>query len=38
MEEFDMSDDLYNTCTNGSMEELKNKINSSNINSRAYPV
>jgi len=35
MEEYKMSDDLRNTCENGPLEELKNKINSSNINSRA---
>jgi len=29
-----MSDDLQNTCENGPLEDLKNKINSSNINSR----
>jgi len=33
-DESKMSDDLYNTCENGPLEELKNKINSSNINSR----
>jgi len=32
-EESKMSDDLQTTCTNGSLEELKYKINSSNINS-----
>jgi len=34
MEESKMTDDLYNTCYNGPLGELKNKINSSNINSR----
>ena len=29
-----MSNDLENTCKNGPLRELKNKINSSNINSR----
>jgi len=33
-EESKMSDDLYNTCKKGPLKELKNKINSSNINSR----
>ena len=33
-EESKMSDDLFNTCQNGPLEELKEKINSSNINSR----
>ena len=33
-EEFKMSDNLQNTCRNGPLEDLKNKINSSNINSR----
>jgi len=34
MEEFVMTDDLKNTCRDGPLEELKEKINSSNINSR----
>jgi len=38
MEEEKMSDDLFNTCINGPLEELKEKINSSNINSRAPSV
>jgi len=33
-EESKMSDDLHNTCQNGPLGELKNKINSFNINSR----
>jgi len=31
----EMNDDLGSTCENGPLRELKNKINSSNINSRA---
>jgi len=34
MEEAEMTDDLKTTCVNGQLRELKNKINSSNINSR----
>ena len=34
MEDSRMSDDLENTCENGPLRELKEKINSSNINSR----
>jgi len=34
MEESKMSDDLRNTCKNGPLEELKEKINSSNVNAR----
>ena len=34
MEDSKMSDDIYNTCLKGPLEELKEKINSSNINSR----
>jgi len=34
MEESKMTQDLQNTCINGPLEELKEKINSSNINSR----
>lgn len=35
----EMDDELYNVCFNGALEELKNKINSTNINSRrSYPV
>jgi len=34
MEEYEMTDDLENTCENGPLRELKKKINSSNINSR----
>jgi len=30
----EMDDDLENTCMNGPLRELKDKINSSNINSR----
>ena len=38
-EESKMSQDLYNTCYNGPLGELKEKINSSNINiRRAYSV
>jgi len=29
-----MSNDLENTCKNGPLRELKNKINSSNIHSK----
>jgi len=32
--EFKMDDGLRNTCRDGPLRELKNKINSSNINSR----
>jgi len=36
MEEDDkMSEDLLNTCINGPLRDLKEKINSSNINSTA---
>jgi len=31
----EMNDDLQTACRNGPLRELKNKINSSNINSRA---
>jgi len=31
-----MNDDLENTCRDGPLRELKEKINSSNINSRDY--
>ena len=34
-EDSKMSNDLVNTCENGPLRKLKNKINSSNINSRA---
>jgi len=34
MAESKMTDDLENTCMRGPLGELKNKINSSNINSR----
>ena len=34
MEDSKMNDDLENTCRKGTLEELKEKINSSNINSR----
>jgi len=34
MEKSKMNEDLENTCENGQLEELKKKINSSNINSR----
>jgi len=34
-EDSKMNDDLQTTCTDGPLGELKNKINSSNINSRA---
>jgi len=33
-DESKMSDDLQTTCEKGSLETLKEKINSSNINSR----
>ena len=29
-----MDDELYNICMNGQLEELKRRINPSNINSR----
>jgi len=32
----EMSEDLQNTCRYGPLRELKNKINSSNINSVDY--
>jgi len=32
MEESKMTDDLENTCENGPLRELKERINSSNIN------
>jgi len=35
MEESKLDEDLFNTCYNGPLGELKEKINSSNINSRA---
>ena len=35
MEESKMNDDLVKICKNGPLGELKEKINSSNINSRA---
>jgi len=38
MEESKMDDDLYNTCYQGPLRELKEKINSSNINSREDEV
>jgi len=34
MEESEMSDDLENTCREGPLRELKEKINLSNINSK----
>jgi len=34
MEESKMTDNLYNTCWKGPLGDLKNKINSSNIDSR----
>jgi len=40
MEESKMTEDIYNTCRKGPLRELKEKINSSNINSKApssYP-
>ena len=33
-ERIEMDDELYYTCLDGPLEELKKKINSSNINSR----
>jgi len=33
-DESKMSDDLLNTCKNGPLGELKEKINSSNINTK----
>jgi len=35
MEDSKMTDDLQTTCEKGPLGELKKKINSSNINSRA---
>jgi len=38
MTESKMSNDLKNTCEDGPLGELKEKINSSNINSRGGEV
>jgi len=35
MEESEMNDDLQNTCEKGPLRELKKKIGSFNINSKA---
>jgi len=35
-DESKMNNDILKTCINGPLEELKNTINSSNINSRNY--
>jgi len=36
MEKCEMTDELFNTSENGPLEELKNKINSSNINTQYW--